>query len=81
MSKTPEQAYIEEQARQILYEHPHLNSRGQSFEFMYEEHVLRVKGSVPTFHLKQLLQTALRKLDGVKRVDNRVSVEQFKLST
>ena len=81
MSKTPEQTYIEERARQIIYEHPHLNARGQSFEFMYEEHVLTVKGSVPTLHLKQLLQTALRQLDGVKRVDNRVSVEHFKLST
>ena len=74
MSKTPEQAYIEEQARQILYEHPHLNSRGQSFEFMYEEHVLTVKGSVPTFHLKQLLQTVLREIGNVSRIENRVDV-------
>jgi hypothetical protein len=81
MSNTPEQAYVEEQARQILYRHPHLNSMRQDFDFKYEERVLTIKGKVPTFHLKQLLQTALRKLDGVERVDNRVSVEHFKLST
>jgi hypothetical protein len=80
MSNTPEQTYVEEQARQILYEHPHFSSLGQNFDFKYEERILIVKGRVPTFHLKQLLQTALRKLDGVERVDNRVSVEHFKLS-
>ena len=81
MSKTPEHAQIEEQARQILYANPYFISSGRRFEFRYEEDVLTVEGTVPTFHMKQLLQTALRKLHGIKRVDNRVSVEQFKLST
>lgn len=74
MSKTPEQAYVEEQARQIIYEHPHFTSSGQVFDFKYEERVLTVEGKVSTFHLKQLLQSALRKLEGVERIDNRVSV-------
>lgn len=74
MGKTPEQASIEEQARQIVYEHPHFSSRGRGFDFKYEERVLTIEGNVPTFHLKQLLQAALRTLNGVERVDNRVSV-------
>lgn len=35
---------------------------------------LRVTGKLPSFYLKQVLQTALRDLPGVSRVDNRVAV-------
>jgi hypothetical protein len=36
--------------------------------------VLRLEGSVSSFYLKQLLQTFLKELDGVERIDNRVDV-------
>ena len=36
--------------------------------------VLTVRGCVPTFYLKQVLQTMLKELNGVGRVDNQVDV-------
>jgi hypothetical protein len=36
--------------------------------------VLIIRGRVPSFYLKQVLQTALREVDGVRQVDNRVQV-------
>jgi hypothetical protein len=36
--------------------------------------VLVIRGRVPTFYLKQLLQDALKEIEGVRRLDNRVEV-------
>jgi hypothetical protein len=36
--------------------------------------VLIVSGRVPTFYVKQMLQTLLKCVDGVRRVDNRTEV-------
>ncbi|TWU29745.1 hypothetical protein [Bythopirellula polymerisocia] len=40
----------------------------------YQTGTLLVTGELPSFYLKQVLQTALRDLPGVDRVDNRVAV-------
>jgi hypothetical protein len=44
------------------------------FEFECSENVLVIRGCVPTFYLKQLLQDALKQLEGVQRIDNHVDV-------
>jgi hypothetical protein len=36
--------------------------------------ILTLRGRVPTFYLKQILQTLLRNIDGVVRIDNQVDV-------
>jgi len=36
--------------------------------------VLTLRGQLPTFYLKQVLQTWLRDVDGVERIDNQVDV-------
>ncbi len=36
--------------------------------------VLTLQGRVPTFHLKQILQTMLRGLEGVEQIENQVNV-------
>ena len=36
--------------------------------------VLTIRGRVPTFYLKQILQEVLRDVDGVSRIDNQVNV-------
>ena len=41
------------------------------------KNVLVIRGRVPTFYLKQLLQDALKQVDGVRRIDNRVEVVAF----
>ena len=39
--------------------------------------MLVIRGRVPTFYLKQLLQDALKQIEGVRRIDNRVDVVAF----
>ena len=43
-------------------------------EFRFHDGVLTLFGRVPTFHLKAILQSLLRGIEGVNRIDNQVSV-------
>jgi hypothetical protein len=61
-------------AYDLLSRHPSFCGRAADFEFETISNVLIVRGQLPTFYLKQLLQTLLKRLDGVERVDNRVHV-------
>lgn len=61
-------------ARALLAEHDHFFGRSERFEFEQAEEVLVVRGQVPTFYLKQVLQTVLREVAGVKRIENQVDV-------
>jgi hypothetical protein len=65
---------IEQRAHQLLTNHPHFRGRTACFQYEYREEVLIVRGLVPSFYLKQVLQTALIELDGVVQIDNRVDV-------
>lgn len=42
--------------------------------FRYAQGVLILQGRLSSFYLKQVLQTLLRDLEGVKRIDNQVEV-------
>jgi hypothetical protein len=70
----PTRIKIEQLARQELDRHCHFHGRVDGFQFEHHEGVLTVRGRVPTFYLKQLLQTALKRVDGVERINNRVDV-------
>jgi hypothetical protein len=61
-------------ARDLIARHAHFRGRTNIFDFECNENVLVIRGSVPTFYLKQLLQDALKQLEGVYRIDNRVDV-------
>jgi hypothetical protein len=65
---------IEQRAYSLVNEHCHFHRRAGRFEFICDEDVLIVRGNVPTFYLKQVLQSALQDLDGIRTVDNRVNV-------
>jgi hypothetical protein len=67
-------AGVEQRARALIEEHSYFVGRGRMFEYEYRDEVLFVRGTVPTYYLKQMLQRALRDLDGVHRVENQVSV-------
>jgi hypothetical protein len=43
-------------------------------EFQIETGVLRLRGSVPSYYLKQLAQELVLDLEGVRRVDNQICV-------
>lgn len=40
----------------------------------FDEGVLTLNGVVPTFYMKQVLQTVLRDIEDVRQIDNRVRV-------
>jgi osmotically-inducible protein OsmY len=40
----------------------------------FEDGVLTIGGRLPTFHLKQVAQTAVQGIEGVNAVDNRIEV-------
>lgn len=61
-------------ARALLAEHDHFAGRTHRFEFDQADEVLFVRGQVPSFYLKQLLQSALQGVAGVERIDNQVDV-------
>jgi len=61
-------------ARDLIASHDHFRGRADTFEFICQDNVLVIRGRVPTFYLKQLLQDALKHLKGVHRIDNRVDV-------
>jgi hypothetical protein len=65
---------VEQAAYDILASHCPFQGRAREFEFERSGNVLTVRGTVPSFYLKQLLQCLLRNLDGVARIDNRVDV-------
>ena len=62
-------------AQSLIAEQPYF--RGASYPLTYTsfERVLVVTGRVPTFYLKQILQTELARLDGVDRIVNQVVVD------
>jgi hypothetical protein len=65
---------IEQQAYHLVNSHHHFRRRAGGFEFRCDEDILVVRGSVPTFYLKQVLQSVLRDLEGVRGIDNQVMV-------
>jgi hypothetical protein len=65
---------VEIAARAALAEHIHFRGRSDQFELTAREDLLVIRGAVPSFYLKQLLQTILRNVEGVGRVRNQVVV-------
>jgi hypothetical protein len=65
---------IEQRAYSLVNAHCHFHRRAGLFEFTCEKDVLIVRGNVPTFYLKQVLQSALQDLEGIRTIDNRVTV-------
>jgi hypothetical protein len=62
------------EARRIVAGHPLFRGRVDAIEFYQCDEVLLVQGRVPSFYLKQVLQTVLRSVGGITRIDNRVDV-------
>jgi hypothetical protein len=65
---------IEELARTELDRHCHFRGRVDGFDFEYRQGVLRVRGRVPSFYLRELLQRVLMRVNGVRSIDNQVDV-------
>jgi hypothetical protein len=67
---------LQERVKQQLESVSHFRGRIRLFNFAFDEHAsaLTISGVVPYFYLKQLLQSALKDLEGVSRVINKVVV-------
>jgi hypothetical protein len=74
MTDRPDTLILAERARELIAHHAHFQGRAHAFEFECREDVLVIRGCVPTFYLKQLLQDALKHLPGVQRIENLVDV-------
>ena len=65
---------IEDRARQQLLENCPYAFYLHCLSLQFENGVLTVRGRVPTFYLKQIIQSRLQNLDGVNQIDNLVDV-------
>jgi hypothetical protein len=74
MNTLTESSQVATRARDVISRHAHFRGRADRFEFECSKNVLVIRGRVATFYLKQLLQDALKQLDGIRRIENRVEV-------
>ncbi len=61
-------------ARSALEQSPHFRGRSHLVHITEHDGRLVLYGRLPSFYLKQVLQTVLRGVDGVSEVENRVDV-------
>ncbi|MGD9636187.1 MAG: hypothetical protein AB7G28_01815 [Pirellulales bacterium] len=67
-------AELADRARHRLSQHSQFRLRAGGFAFDVLGDTLVVRGIVPSFYLKQLVQTVLRDLEGIRWIDNQVEV-------
>jgi hypothetical protein len=65
---------IEALARQKLQDGCPYAYYFQRLSLQFASGVLTVRGRLPTFYLKQMVQNRLRDIDGVREIDNQVDV-------
>lgn len=65
---------IEFDVRRIVERHPHFHGRTATIHAERQSDKLVLTGRLPSFYLKQLLQEAVRSVDGISRIDNRIDV-------
>ena len=61
--------------RQRLENHPHFRGRSRWIQARSRGGVLRLGGCLPSFYLKQLVQTIARTVPNIQRVVNRIAVQ------
>jgi len=68
---------LELRAHLLLEQHPHFRGRAELFHYECQDKLLTVRGVVPTFYLKQLIQVVLMQLDDGIQIDNQVTVTAY----
>jgi hypothetical protein len=66
---------MELRAAMQLNLHPSLRQFSSAVQFCYRDGCMTMAGVLPSYFLKQLTQEAIRNLDGVESIDNRICVE------
>lgn len=62
-------------ARRTLEQSNLFRGRSKLIQIDENDGRLVLQGRLPSYYLKQMLQTLLRDIDGVERIDNQVSVD------
>ena len=62
-------------AKQRLEREPLFRGRSQLIEMAEKDGKLSLRGRLPSYYLKQMLQTILRDVRGVEEIDNQVAVD------
>jgi hypothetical protein len=72
---------VAERAKAIIASDPYF--RGTSYPLKFEsfENVLVVRGCVPSYYLKQIIQRTLCSMEGVDRIVNQVEVDYGRLGS
>lgn len=65
---------VVQEALERLTQYAHFRAHINAISIDFRDGTLVVTGVLPSFYLKQVLQTILRDLSGVVRIDNRVEV-------
>ena len=65
---------VEELARQLLDNDCPYSFYFREIDIDFTDGVLMLRGRVPSFYLKQVLQAWLSSIEGVSRIDNQVDV-------
>ena len=71
---TREHEHILSEARKRLRQHHQFRGREHLLRVDERDGTLILRGRVPSFYIKQLLQNAMKDIDGVAQLDNQVKV-------
>lgn len=68
---------LRQQIKSHLANHPHFRGRSDCIRIRVRKGVVRVDGCLPSWYLKQLLQEAVHRIPGVKRISNQARVRDW----
>jgi hypothetical protein len=68
---------VSQRAMTLVAECPYFQGRSIDVELHCVQGVLVIRGSVPTYYLKQILQSLFKTIAEIRQVDNRVDVVSF----
>ena len=68
------QVRVEDLVHRKLAESGYFTCRSKEIECECHHGVLTLRGRVPSFYLKQMVQTVLKDVEGIERIDNQVDV-------
>jgi hypothetical protein len=72
---------LSDRARDALAAQPYFRGASYPIDIQSFDNVLVVTGRVPSYYLKQLLQSEFSRIEGVQRVENRVEVDYQNLGS
>ena len=74
LRRTSSNSTLRQQAIELLESHPYFKGRSKWIGMEFEKGQIRLKGRLPSFFLKQVVQEILRELPGISRIHNDIVV-------